>query len=188
VVKVPDAVPQLGFEGLFLPTAAVDEIRGPHSIFPAPDDPALFLSAWVGDLGLNTGVPQSVYSLDTELMSQVGIKALRPGESWELPEGLGTFEFVGLTRWASFQIAHDPGKEIALYSTAAALAGLMLSLFVRRRRVWLRVGGSGDSRTVEVGALARGEETRATDDRLGREVDEILAAAVAQPGERKGGN
>lgn len=188
VVKVPDAVPQLGFEGLFLPTAAVDEVRGPHSVFPAPDDPALFLSAWVGDLGLNTGVPQSVYSLDTDLMSQAGIKALRPGETWDLPEGLGTFEFVGLTRWASFQIAHDPGKEIALYSTVAALVGLMLSLFVRRRRVWLRVVGPADSRTVEIGALARGEETRATDDRLGREVDEILAAAVALPAERKGGN
>lgn len=187
VVKVPDALPQLGFEGLFLPTAALDEIRGPHSVFPAPDDPALFLSGWVGDLGLNAGVPQSVYTLKTDLMSQVGIEALRPGEAWDLPEGLGTFEFVGLTRWASFQIAHDPGKEIALYSTAAALAGLMLSLFVRRRRLWLRVAGSGTSRTVVVGALGRGEETRATDERLGREVDEILSGAVSQRGEMKGG-
>ena len=70
VLKAPDATPSLGFQGLFLPTAAVDEVRGPHSVFPAADDPAVFLSAWEGDLGLDSGIPQSVYSLKTEAMTQ----------------------------------------------------------------------------------------------------------------------
>ena len=165
VLKAPDASPSLGFQGLFLPTAAVDDVRGPHSVFPAPQDPAVFLSAWEGDLGLDGGVPQSVYRLDTAAMTQLGLEALRPGQVWELPEGAGSVQFAGLQRWASFQIAHDPGKEAALASAVLALAGLMLSLFVRRRRVWVRAtsGGGGDT-VVEVAALARSDDGDLSDD------------------------
>lgn len=159
VLKAPDATPSIGIEGLFLPTAAVDEVRGPHSTFPAPDDPAVFLSAWAGDLGLDAGVPQSIYKLETEGMTQLGIEALRPGGTWALPGGNGTVEFIGLERWASFQIAHDPGKEPALISAMLALAGLMLSLFVRRRRLWVRValGDAGDT-VVTVAGLMRSDD------------------------------
>jgi cytochrome c biogenesis protein len=159
VLKAPDATPSLGFEGLFLPTAAVDEIRGPHSTFPEADDPAVFLSAWAGDLGLDSGVPQSIFRLDTEGMTQLGIDALRIGESWELPAGNGTVEFTGLARWASFQIAHDPGKEPALVASIVALAGLMMSLFIQRRRVWVRAESDGSGTTVvTVAGLARSDE------------------------------
>jgi len=139
VVKAPDATPQLGIEALLLPTAALDEVRGPHSSFPAPDDPAIFASAWIGDLGLDTGVPSNVFTLDPAQLERLGIEALRPGEAWQLPDGQGTLEFVGLDRWASFTISHDPGKLLALASAAAAILGLSLSLFVRRRRIWVRV-------------------------------------------------
>lgn len=139
VVKAPDGSPQLGLQGLFLPTAAVDEVRGPHSVFPAPDDPAVFLSAWQGDLGLDGGMPQSVYSLTTDKMTQLGLEALRPGQSWELPQGAGEVTFTGYVRWASFQIAYDPGKEIALIGSILAIAGMMCSLFIQRRRIWVKV-------------------------------------------------
>lgn len=159
VLKAPDATPSIGIEGLFLPTAAVDEIRGPHSTFPEADDPAVFLSAWAGDLGLDSGVPQSIYRLDTEGMTQLGIEALRVGETWNLPAGNGTVEFTGLSRWASFQIAHDPGKEPALIAAVIALAGLMMSLFIQRRRVWVRVSEAADGSTVvSVAGLARSDE------------------------------
>ena len=159
VLKAPDATPSIGIEGLFLPTAAVDEIRGPHSTFPEADDPAVFLSAWAGDLGLDSGVPQSIYRLDTEGMTQLGIEALRVGDTWALPGGNGTVEFTGLSRWASFQIAHDPGKEPALIAAIIALAGLMMSLFIQRRRVWVRVSeASGGSTVVTVAGLARSDE------------------------------
>ena len=39
VVKAPDAEPQLGLTRSFAPTAALDAVPGPHSTFPAPDDP-----------------------------------------------------------------------------------------------------------------------------------------------------
>ena len=139
VVKAPDGTPQLGVQGLFLPTAALDEIRGPHSIFPAPDDPALFASVFSGDLGLDDGQPRNVFTLDTEGMTQLGLQALRPGETWTLPDGQGDLELVGYDRWASFTISHDPGKTLALAAAVAAILGVMLSLFVKRRRIWVRV-------------------------------------------------
>lgn len=173
VIKAPDALPQLGFQSLFLPTAAVDNIRGPHSTFPDADNPAMFVSAWIGDLGLDAGVPQSVYRLDTETMTQIGLEAMRPGDVWDLPDGVGSIEFVDVTRWASFQIAHDPGKEPALIASGLALVGLMLSLFVKRRRVWVRTSTTTDGSTiVEVAALARHDEADLSDD-----VNAVVATA-----------
>jgi cytochrome c biogenesis protein len=168
VVKAPDASPPLGIQGLFLPTAALDEVRGPHSTFPGPDDPALFASAFTGDLGLDSGVPRNVFTLDTEELEQLGLEVLRPGESWQLPEGQGTLEFVGLERWASFTIAHDPGRMLALAAAVAAMVGLSLSLFVRRRRIWVRVEpdpGSQDSGyRVQVGGLSRTDSADVVDE------------------------
>ena len=158
VVKVPDADPSLGFNGLFLPTAAINEELGPHSTFPAPDYPAVFLAAFAGDLGLDDGVPQSVYTLDTSAMEQLGLESLLPGDTWELPDGAGSIELVGWERWASFQIAHDPGKELALLASVVAMVGLMLSLFVRRRRLWVKVLPDDAGGTlVQVAALAKSE-------------------------------
>ncbi len=158
VVKVPDGTPSLGLNGLFLPTAALDDVRGPHSTFPAPDFPAVFLSAFTGDLGLDTGVPQSVYRLDTAGMEQIGLESLLPGDTWPLPDGAGTVTFTGFERWASFQIASDPGKELALASAVAAMAGLLLSLFVRRRRIWVRAVADDQGGTlVQVAGLAKTE-------------------------------
>ena len=165
VVKVPDATPSLGLNGLFLPTAALTEERGPHSTFPAPDYPAVFMSAFTGDLGLDDGSPQSVYSLDTSRMTQIGLESLLPGDTWTLPDGAGSVEFTGFERWASFQIAQDPGKELALVSAVVAIVGLMLSLFVRRRRIWVKALPAESGGTlVQVAALAKSESADLTAD------------------------
>jgi cytochrome c biogenesis protein len=148
VVKAPDASPPLGLQALFLPTAALDAVRGPHSTFPAPDDPALFVSAFTGDLGLDDGQPRNVFTLDTASLEQIGLEALRPGESWTLPGGQGSVELVDYGRWASFTIAYDPGKGLALAAAITAIVGLSLSLFVRRRRIWVRVAPIGSARQV----------------------------------------
>jgi cytochrome c biogenesis protein len=175
VVKVPDTVPQLALQGYFLPTAAVDDVRGPYSTFPEDDDPAVFLAAWTGDLGLDSGTPQSVYRLDTEGMTRIGIEALRPGESWELPEGNGTVTFDGYVEWASFSVARDPGKELALLASVIAMVGLAASLLIRRRRVWVRAtAGSGGVTVVEVAGLTRSEHASVSD-----EVDELAGALPA---------
>ena len=179
VVKVPDAQPQLGLQGFFLPTAAVDATTGPHSTFPAADDPAVFVSAWTGDLGLDSGSPQSVYQLDTSRMTQHGIKALRPGQTWQVPSTGLTVRFDGFVQFASFSVARDPGKELALLSALAAMAGLALSLLIRRRRVWVRVSGPADDggpAAVEVAGLARSEH-----DSVAAEVDAVLSCLTTPP-------
>ena len=179
VVKVPDTVPQLGLVGFFLPTAVVDPVLGPTSTFPAADRPAIYISAWTGDLGLGTGRPQSVYSLNTSTMSRLGIEELAPGDVWALPGGNGTVTFDGYVQWASFTVAHDPGKELAVVSAVLAITGLALSLLIRRRRVWVRVAsGEPGVTVVEVAGLTRSEHAS-----VGDEVEALVAALGGGPSE-----
>lgn len=163
VIKVPDGQPtQLGFEGFFLPTASVDPEAGPRSLYPDLVDPQLLLTAYTGDLGLGDGAPQSVFRLDKTDLSQVMdggepfARALRPGESMTLPDGQGTLTFESVSRFANFQIAYDPGKELSLVAAVALLLGLTASLAVRRRRVWVRVtaASAGGPVTVEAASYA----------------------------------
>jgi cytochrome c biogenesis protein len=158
---------QVAFEGLYLPTAPAS---GPfvRSTFPAERSPALNIVAYRGDLGLDAGIPGSVYRLDqhqveTGRLKQVGSKLLREGQSWRLDDGT-TVEFVGTRPWVALSVRHDPGEPIVLGSVVMLLAGLMLSLTGKRRRVWFRVGSSptagtsptaGSSTLTEAGGLPR---------------------------------
>jgi len=167
VVKVPDAAgEQLAFEGVFTPTTVQDPETGRvTSVYPAPEAPALTLVGFRGDLNLDNGLPQSVYALDDrsglEPVDGDTPHKLLPGETWEMPGG-GSITFVETTEWATFQVTQDPGKVVALVASTGMVLGLCLSLFVRRRRVWVRVtpvpagGGAGGGRTVvEIAGLAR---------------------------------
>ena len=158
VVKIPDTVPQLGLQGYFLPTVSADFSNGPVSEFPAADDPGVYISAWQGDLGLDSGLPQSVYRLDTTFMKRIGIEELAPGETWTLPNSGVTVEFTGYRQWATFAITRDPAKGWALGAAIAAIAGLSLSLLIPRRRAWLRVTPvAGGDNLFEVAGLSKTE-------------------------------
>lgn len=161
VIKVPDARPdQLGFVGLFWPTAAQDGAGRPVSAFPAAHDPAVALFAFKGDLGLDSGVPQSVYQLDTARMRRLDVDRtpLRPGQTMTLPDGAGSVTFTGYREWVSLQITYDPGRVPVLLAGLLAAGAIAITFGVRRRRVWVRVGGpDADGRTVvEVGGLTLG--------------------------------
>ena len=147
-IKVPDANPSVGFVGSFVPTYARSDGNGAISVFPQALDPRLLLSAWGGDLGLDSGVPQSVYRMDTSEMKNLGLKSLKPGESFSYAGGSITFE--GYVQWVNLQIVNDPGKNFALLGAIVAILGLLASLFTRRRRIWIRVGEA-----VEVAGLAK---------------------------------
>jgi cytochrome c biogenesis protein len=147
-IKVPDAVPQVGFLGSFLPTYVRDGESGGASAFPKALNPRLLLSVWSGDLGLDSGIPQSVYRLDTTDMTQIGLKGLKPGESFSYEGGSITFE--GYVQWVNLNFVADPGKHLALLGGIVAILGLLASLFTRRRRIWIRVADQ-----VEVAALAK---------------------------------
>jgi cytochrome c biogenesis protein len=173
VVKVPDAQPeQLGFSGVFVPTAV--DIGGTlASAFPAADNPAVSLIAYAGNLGMDSGPAQSVYELDTAGMHRLTAdpRLLLPGQSLKLPDGQGTITFTGYVPWVSLAITHDPGQVPALACGIAALGGLLLSFMVRRRRVFVRVRPGGPGSTVQVGGLAR------TDASGGFEAEFALLAA-----------
>ena len=160
VVKAPDAKPdQLGFAGVFLPTA-VDLSGQLESAFPAALEPAVSMIAYRGNLGENSGVSQSVYQLNTTGMQRVGTaqQVLTPGQTMKLPNGEGRLTFVGYKQWISIQVTHDPGQVPALISGVVALAGLVLSFLVRRRRIFVRAYGDESGRTtVEVAGLARSD-------------------------------
>jgi cytochrome c biogenesis protein len=182
-VKVPAAEPDpLGFVGLFLPTAVITEDQGPTSVFPDARDPALALSAYEGNL-FPGGRPQSVYTLDTSDMSKVldpdGTDTFRiwltPGKTVDLPDGRGSITFDRVERFAGLSIRHDPGKMLTLGSALAALAGLVLSLVVRRRRVFVRVVEGLEPGTVVVRVAGMAKDD---DDGLGRIVDEVIRDVV----------
>jgi cytochrome c biogenesis protein len=166
-VKVPGAQPkQLGFSGLFLPTAVIDKELGPTSVFPDAKKPALALTLFEGEL-FPGGRPQSVYVLDTSKMTQVQTDKgqplriwLEPGQTFQLPGGRGSISFDGVERFAGLSIRHDPGKFVTLAAALLALAGLIASLVVRRRRVFVRVSpATAPGRTVvAVGGLAKGDD------------------------------
>ena len=162
VVKVPDARPQqLGFAGVFLPTT-VDVGGKLNSAFPAPYRPAVSLVSFAGNLGMNSGVPQSVYQLNTAGLHRLAVqpRPLSPGQSIRLPHGVGTLTFTGYRQWMSLAITYDPGQLPALIAAIAALAGLLVSFLVRRRRVFLRaVPAAGGGSTVEFAGLARTESS-----------------------------
>ncbi|HLU97566.1 MAG TPA: cytochrome c biogenesis protein ResB [Thermobifida alba] len=161
VVKVPDIAPeQLGFTGVFLPSAATDDSGDLVSDFPDARNPMVVLKGFVGDLGLDSGNPQSVYQLHTQRMEEVGDSPpLAVGDSWELPDG-ATIEFTGYRDYISLQVTSDPARPYALASAVAAVLGLLCTLFVQPRRTWIRARRGEDGRTVvEVGGLVKTEGT-----------------------------
>jgi len=145
-IKVGAARPkELAFSGFFLPTAEPTYANGPVSMFPDLGDPELALSIWEGDL-YPGGRPQSVYTLNTSQLTQVTkadgaplLVRLKPGQSLELPGGRGSITFDSVARFAGLSARVDPGKEITLVAALATLLGLVASLLVRRRRVFVRV-------------------------------------------------
>lgn len=176
VVKVPDAMPdQLGFEGLFLPTYGFSPERGPFSQFPDALDPVLSILPYHGDLGLDTGKPQSVYELDKDRLKVFKKNTgadfrldLALGQTRTLPDGAGSIRFDGVDRWVKLQVSDTPGKRIALVGVLLAIAGLLGSLFIRPRRTWVRVSRREGRTLVELAGL-----DRSSGGDLKEEIDEL---------------
>ena len=164
VIKAPDAQPeQTAVVGFFLPTGTIDE-QGPRSLYPDALDPQLALTVHQGDLGLDDGTPQNAYEVDVSTLTPVAgedgspvLIRLYPGQEFELPDGTAV-SFDGLRRYAAFDVAHDPFERWVLISSLVAVGGLILSLFVPRRRVWVRVHATEGGAILEVAGLARSDD------------------------------
>jgi cytochrome c biogenesis protein len=183
-VKVSAAGPkQLGFFGFFLPSEYIDKVAGPSSFFPDLKNPALALGVYEGEL-YPQGRPQSVYTLSTEKMTQLkNAKGeplrllLKPGQTAQLPGGRGSITFDSVQRWAGLSVRYDPGKILALAGALAALAGLVSSLMIRRRRVFVHVRPAGRNSVVSMGGIAKGE-----DPRLGAAIEDLLTTIAERTG------
>ncbi|MGW3355751.1 cytochrome c biogenesis protein ResB [Streptomyces bungoensis] len=159
---------QLGFQAFFVPT--FDPKAGTMlSRFPSLLNPLLAVNAYHGNLGVNSGQAQSVYQLDTTHMKafkdakgQLLKKLLQPGDSMQLPNGAGSITFdKQVKEWAGFEIVQEPGSGWALGGALAAIFGLAGSLFIQRRRVWVRaVRGADGVTVVEMAGLGRSESAK----------------------------
>ena len=179
VVKIPDADPQLGFEGFFVPSPRLLDDGTIVSASPTAILPTVALFAYEGDLGLDDGTPQSVYQLDKEALTRIADDSgeevrfdLQLGEAYELPGGMGSITFEGVRNFARFSIAHAPLKGLTLAAAVAGLLGLITSLFLRPRRAWVRAARSADGRTVV--EVARLDRVSGAD--LAADVDDLVAA------------
>ncbi|WP_369195859.1 cytochrome c biogenesis protein ResB [Streptomyces djakartensis] len=180
---------QLGFNAFFVPTFGGSASGTMLSQFPALDQPVLALSAYHGDLGTDSGIPQSVYQMDKKNMKEfkdskgkLFKKLLRPGETMQLPDGAGSVT-VGkdVKEWAGFQVVQQPGSGWALAGALAAIGGLAASLFIQRRRVWVRaVRGADGVTVVEMAGLGRSESAKVPEE-LGDLAGELYERAPGAP-------
>jgi cytochrome c biogenesis protein len=137
---------------------------------------------FVGDLGIDDGVPRSVYTLDTSAMTQLtgpvaGTDSIElvPGESAELPNGWGTVTFEdesaganlqeSVKRFASLDIKRDVGSTWVLLFAVLATFGLIAALLIPRRRIWVKASSAHAEGTLrlEHAGLARGEDPQLAD-------------------------
>lgn len=167
VIKVPDGMPkQIGLVGFLYPTVVQLPTGADASLLPSLGDPLVSLSAYTGDLGLNSGVPSNAYALNTTRMTEVaGPRAaapalqLRVGSTAALPDGLGTVRLDSITRFASFEIHRDPAAGWVATFVFLSVAGLIVALLVPRRRLWVKVSAAEDGALeLEYAGLARGDD------------------------------
>ncbi|KAA6436484.1 cytochrome c biogenesis protein ResB [Agrococcus sediminis] len=162
VMKLPDGLEQqVGLRGFFYPTGVQLETGAYASAYPDLAFPVLSLQAFTGDLGLDAGIPRSVYALDTDAMTQIaggdsGVDALTltPGQSAEIPGGLGTITFEDVRRYGVIEVHVDHTQTAVFWIIVVLVLSLLASLLIPRRRMWVKATPGG----LEIAGLARGED------------------------------
>lgn len=185
IIKVPDGLPeQVGLVGFFYPTQGALDTGAFASVYPDVVNPVVTFNVFSGSLGIDDGVPRSVYTLDTSGMTQLtggssGAESIQltPGQTADLPNGWGTVTFedasggtnplAAVKRFASLDIKRDTGATWVLVFATLATLGLIAGLLIPRRRVFVKASLSGrlDAPTLrlEYAGLARGEDPQLPD-------------------------
>ena len=153
---------QIALQGLFAPTAEWAGENGAllQSKYPAMTDPALAIDIYRGDAGLDTGSSQSLFSLDESLvqsgvLQKIDRVNMQLGETVTLDDGTRV-TFDGANEYANYQVSHNPMKLAVLLSALLTLGGLIVSLAIKRRRVWVRLTPlEGGGTHVEMAGLSR---------------------------------
>ncbi|OBB67211.1 cytochrome c biogenesis protein ResB [Mycobacterium sp. 852014-50255_SCH5639931] len=185
---------EIAIQGLLAPTEQLDGTLL-SSRFPALNAPAVAVDIYRGDTGLDTGRPQSLFTLDPRLIQQGRLTRekrvnLRAGQEVRIDQGpaAGTVvRFDGAVPFVNLQVSHDPGQAWVLVFAITMMAGLVVSLLVRRRRVWVRLTPGAGTVNVELGGLARtdnsgwGDEFERLTERVLTGLDEPGAAQSPKP-------
>jgi cytochrome c biogenesis protein len=178
---------QLAIQGLFAPTGLVQN-KILTSVDPRPLAPEVAIFVYQGYLGMDSGIPQSVYSLDPGAISRgqltkIGAANLTPGQSMTLADGT-KIGFTGFKEFAALQFSHDPGEYWVLGAAISLLAGLLGMLLLRRERVFARVEpdeGRGGT-VLTVATLTRGSgESGPRFAALTKDLDAALGARASKP-------
>ena len=142
---------------------------------------------YTGDLGLDDGIGRSVYDLDTSNLTPIAGKGsavesitLEPGDTVDIPGGLGTLELGEIKQFASFDVHHDPSQEWVFVFAVLILGGILTGLFIPRRRVWVKIIDGPTERSVEFAGLARGDDPR-LDDAVTAVAEALAPSAVSVP-------
>ena len=171
---------QIAIQGLFAPTEQLDGTLL-SSKYPALNDPAVAVDIYKGDTGLDTGRPQSLFSLDPRMIDQgrldkVARVNLSAGQDTRLPDGT-LVRFDGAVPFVNLQVSHDPAQVWVLVFAMTMMGGLIVSLVIRRRRVWVRLTpGPAGTVNVELGGLARTDNS-GWGDEFERLTAKLLSAA-----------
>ena len=166
---------QLAVTGLFAPTSSGGTVV--TSVFPALENPEVAIDVMRGDLGLDDGRGQSIFTVDQSkvdsgALTRVARANLTPGESVTLDDGTSV-RFDDVQQWVSLQVSHDPGQEAVLLFAVLILLGLGTSLAIKRRRFWVRLVPDGDRTVVRLGGLARTDQAG-----YGEEFDRLRVALL----------
>lgn len=175
---------QIAIQGLFAPTEQLDG-KLLSSSFPALNDPAVAVDVYRGDTGLDTGKPQSIFSLDSSLIAQNRLVKqarvnLEAGQATTLNDGT-VVRFDGAVPFVNVQVSHDPAQVWVLVWSMSMMAGLVVSLVVRRRRIWVRLSPAEPGNVaVQLGGLARTDNSG-----WGDEFEKLTARLLAPPSGEK---
>jgi cytochrome c biogenesis protein len=156
-VKVTRASPQVGLElTMFTGLRTAPDCPGgaPFCNDPRLVNPVLVVLAYQGDLQADKA--QSVFTLDRSRLRLLGDRPLLllPGQSRKLANGM-VVSFTDLRQYSVLTLARDPGVPVVAAAAALLLAGLIPSLYVTRRRVWVSAVPAGpDGTRVELAGLA----------------------------------
>lgn len=182
---------QFGFQGFLYPTVGTYSNGEKYSFYPGLGlkgfgSPLVTLNMYTGPIPVT---PESDFALDTGSMTEVagaqsksGVKAieLAIGQTQTLPNGLGTIRLNGISRYAAFDVHHDPSQGFVAVFVALAVLGLIVSLLVPRRRMWVKVAEEREGEVaLEYAALARGDDPNL--ERAVAELQRDHAAALAAP-------
>ncbi|WP_207549391.1 cytochrome c biogenesis protein ResB, partial [Mycobacteroides chelonae] len=114
--------------------------------------------------------------IEQERLKRMTRVNLRLGDQTRLEDGT-IVRFDAVTDFVSLQVSYDPAQIWVLVFAATMMAGLLVSLSIRRRRVWMKIHKDDDTGvlTVEIGGLARTDNAG-----WGEEFDRLVTRLVPE--------